>query len=74
VVGLPHADGLRGDLVAAAVVLKAQTDAGGLADYLRNCLAEWQIPRRWEFVDSLEANMRGKTSRAAWRDRLLGSS
>jgi len=73
VVGLPHADRLRGDLVAAAVVLKARVGAAGLADHLRQCLAEWQIPRRWEFVDSLEANVRGKTSRAAWRDRLLES-
>jgi acyl-coenzyme A synthetase/AMP-(fatty) acid ligase len=73
VVGLPSADRLRGDVVAVAIVLEGPAEARGLADYLRQHLPEWQIPRRWEFVDSLETNVRGKTPRAAWRERFKES-
>jgi acyl-CoA synthetase (AMP-forming)/AMP-acid ligase II len=70
VVGLPHLDELRGDLACAVVVLKAQATATVLADFLREHLAEWQIPRRWHFVDSVETDVRGKSSRTVWRERL----
>lgn len=73
VVGVPHTDQLRGDLVAAVVVLSSPVKAGVLADFLRQCLADWQIPRSWHFVESLDVNVRGKTSRTAWRDRLQGA-
>jgi acyl-CoA synthetase (AMP-forming)/AMP-acid ligase II len=32
----------------------------------------WQTPREFWFVDSLEANQRGKLSRAEWRTRYCG--
>jgi len=31
----------------------------------------WQIPKDWVFVKSLEANQRGKLSRAEWRRKYL---
>jgi acyl-CoA synthetase (AMP-forming)/AMP-acid ligase II len=42
-----------------------------LKQFLLRKLPGWQVPREWWFVPSLEANTRGKVSRAEWRDKFL---
>jgi long-chain acyl-CoA synthetase len=34
-------------------------------------LPAWKTPRQWIFVESLEANARGKVSRAQWREKFI---
>ena len=72
VFGVPSADNERSESIVACVAaarslsrevpeaVPARKDAGG-----------WQIPREWVFVKSLEANSRGKLSRAEWRRKFL---
>jgi acyl-CoA synthetase (AMP-forming)/AMP-acid ligase II len=42
-----------------------------LRQFLLEILPAWQVPRDWQFVESLEVNQRGKLSRAEWRRRYL---
>jgi acyl-CoA synthetase (AMP-forming)/AMP-acid ligase II len=45
--------------------------AESLKQFLLEKVPAWQIPRDWMFVDRLDANGRGKLSRAEWRRRFL---
>lgn len=72
VLGLPLEDpGTRGDTVAVVLQTGSAVTDGELRDFLLARLPAWQIPRIWHRVDALEANARGKLSRAEWRCRLL---
>lgn len=70
VVGVKAADDVRGECVAAVVVTDGQVTSQQLGVFLRAHLPEWQIPRLWRMVESLETNVRGKPSRRVWRERL----
>jgi acyl-coenzyme A synthetase/AMP-(fatty) acid ligase len=69
VFGAPEPDSERGEIIVACVV-GAPLPEQELRRFLLERLADWQVPRRWHWVESLEANPRGKLSRAGWRQRL----
>lgn len=69
VLGLPSGDA-RCEEVAAVVATAAAVAPEDLRDHLHGRLQPWQVPRRWFLVGQLEANARGKLSRAVWRQRL----
>jgi acyl-coenzyme A synthetase/AMP-(fatty) acid ligase len=70
VFGAPEPGGERGDIIVACVVGTAPLPEQELRRFLLERLADWQVPRRWHWVESLEPNQRGKLSRAGWRQRL----
>jgi acyl-CoA synthetase (AMP-forming)/AMP-acid ligase II len=43
-----------------------------LKQFLLESLPPWQVPRCWQFVESLSAGPRGKISRAEWRAQFIG--
>ncbi|MBN8247807.1 MAG: long-chain fatty acid--CoA ligase, partial [Verrucomicrobia bacterium] len=69
VLGVPE-DSIRGDAVAAVVQADASVSDASLREFLAARLPAWQLPRIWHRVGRLEANTRGKISRAEWRARL----
>jgi acyl-CoA synthetase (AMP-forming)/AMP-acid ligase II len=71
VFGVPSGNADRADLIVACVTAKRQSTAGELKQFLLQKLPGWQVPREWWFVKSLDANTRGKVSRAEWRDKFL---
>ena len=71
VFGVPSGNADRADLIVACVAAKRHSTAEELKQFLLRKLPGWQVPREWWFVPSLEANTRGKVSRAEWRDKFL---
>jgi acyl-CoA synthetase (AMP-forming)/AMP-acid ligase II len=71
VFGVPSGNADRADLIVACVAAKHHSTGGELKQFLLGKLPGWQVPREWWFVKSLEANPRGKVSRAEWRDKFL---
>lgn len=71
VFGTPDSQGERTDRIVACVVAHGLAEAEPLRQFLLRNLPSWQMPRDWWFVDSLNANTRGKISRAEWRQRYL---
>lgn len=71
VFGAPDSQGERTDRIVACVVADGIAEAEPLRQFLLRNLPSWQMPRDWWFVDSLNANSRGKISRADWRRRYL---
>lgn len=71
VFGIPDQAG-RHEAVGAAVVCRGPIGEAALREHLSAHLPAWQWPRRWWFLEALPADARGKRSRRAWRDRLLG--
>jgi long-chain acyl-CoA synthetase len=67
VFGAPSPDSERTDIIVACIAADEPVEAAALKQYLLGRLPAWQIPREWLFVKSLDANQRGKLSRAAWR-------
>ncbi len=65
VFGAPSPDEQRADMIVAVVA----SDAGEteLKRFLLESLPSWQVPRCWQFVESLSTGARGKISRAEWR-------
>lgn len=65
VFGAPSRDAGRTDTIVAVVA----SEAGELVlkQFLLAKLPAWQLPRAWQFVESLPVNSRGKISRAEWR-------
>lgn len=70
VVGVPRTDNVKGDRIVAVVVAGKGVTAEALSDHVRLGLPDWQVPREWCFVDTLETDARGKVSRVAWREQL----
>jgi len=64
----------RGETIVAVVVGRRALSHDELRQFLLGRLSAWQVPREWLFVDSLNANQRGKLSRADWRRRFLEDS
>jgi long-chain acyl-CoA synthetase len=71
--GIPSADAERGETIVACLSARPEVSGDVLKQYLMNQLPSWQVPRKWWFVDSLSANVRGKISRSEWRKRYLES-
>jgi acyl-coenzyme A synthetase/AMP-(fatty) acid ligase len=71
VFGVPSGNADRADLIVACVAAKRHSQAGELKQFLLQKLPGWQVPREWWFVPSLDADTRGKISRAEWRDKFL---
>lgn len=71
VFGVPSSDAERTETVVACVAADAPVNGDLLKQFLLKELPAWQIPREWKFVESLEANQRGKISRAEWRRKFL---
>jgi long-chain acyl-CoA synthetase len=72
--GVPSSDAQRGDTIVACVAGKSATFGDSLKQFALSNLPAWQVPREWWFVEGLEANGRGKLSRAEWRKRYLESA
>jgi acyl-CoA synthetase (AMP-forming)/AMP-acid ligase II len=70
VVGAPHA--VLGEDVVAFVVLHAGApeDADALRDFALQQLADYKVPRRYVFVDTLPRNATGKVVKAELKARL----
>jgi len=71
VFGAPSRNAGRTDLIVACVAANRPSTAQELKIFLLGKLSSWQVPREWWFVKSLEANGRGKTSRAQWKEKFL---
>jgi long-chain acyl-CoA synthetase len=71
VFGVPTPDRERTEMIVACAVLKGKSSAELLREFLLVELPAWQVPRDWWFVEALNANQRGKLSRAEWRRRYL---
>ncbi len=69
--GIPCPDARRGEIIVACVAAPEGISSRALRDYALARLPDWQVPREWWVLDSLEANQRGKISRAEWRKRYL---
>ena len=70
VFGAPSQDEQRTDMIVAVVASSAGEME--LKQFLLESLPSWQLPRRWQFVESLSAGPRGKISRAEWRRQFTG--
>src|SRR6185369_9988945 len=69
--GVPSSDTQRGETIVACVSGTSAMAGESLKQFALANLPAWQVPREWWFVESLEANSRGKLSRAEWRKRYL---
>jgi long-chain acyl-CoA synthetase len=69
--GVPGGDVQRGETIVACVASERALTGDALKQFALEHLPAWQVPRAWWFVDALEANQRGKLSRAEWRARYL---
>jgi acyl-CoA synthetase (AMP-forming)/AMP-acid ligase II len=70
VFGAPSQDEQRAEMIVAVVA--ASVGEKELKQFLLESLPSWQMPRRWQFVESLSAGPRGKISRAEWRRQFNG--
>lgn len=73
VFGVASEDLERAEDVVACVSMREPATARELKQHLLTRLESWQIPRAWWFVDSLEANQRGKISRSVLRQEYLST-
>ncbi|HUR45162.1 MAG TPA: fatty acid--CoA ligase family protein [Candidatus Saccharimonadales bacterium] len=71
VFGIPSQDNGRVEEIVACVATSAAPES--LKQFLLARLPAWQVPRDWWLLDSLEANQRGKLSRAEWRKKYLAN-
>jgi acyl-CoA synthetase (AMP-forming)/AMP-acid ligase II len=71
--GVPSGDVDRTDAIVACVSTLAPVSSASLKQFLLGKLPAWQVPREWWFVDSLDTNVRGKLSRAQWREKFLAA-
>jgi len=69
--GVGSADAERGETIVACLSVKTEVSGDALKQFLMAKLPAWQVPREWWLVESLEANHRGKFSRAEWRKRYM---
>ncbi len=71
VFGMESNDAERADTIVACVVGKSPIQSETLKQFLLGKIPAWQVPREWWFVESLQANQRGKLSRVEWRKKYL---
>ncbi len=72
VFGIPSDNAERNEEIVA-VIVGQPGDIPALRQHLHRLLPAWSIPKHWFFVDSLNPNTRGKTSRTDWRTRFLST-
>ena len=72
VFGIPSENAERHEEIVAVIVGHPGTIAE-LRHHLDALLPAWNLPKHWHFVDSLNTNTRGKTSRTEWRTRFLST-
>ncbi len=70
VFGVPSAAAGRGETIVACVVASGKTTGEELKQFLLARIPAWEVPREWQFHESLAVNQRGKLSRAEWRARV----
>jgi long-chain acyl-CoA synthetase len=73
VFGAPSAAAERSEKIVACIVAKSPVTGETLKQFLLTKLPAWQVPREWRFVESLEADRRGKLSRLEWRRKYLAA-
>ncbi len=71
VFGIPSDDADRSEEIVACVAIHGRTTPELLKQFLLAKLPAWKVPREWWFVESLQANVRGKRSRLEWRQNYL---
>ena len=71
VFGVPSGNEDRTDQIVACVAGNRHSTEEELRQFLLQRLPSWQVPREWWFVKSLDADTRGKVSRARWRSKFL---
>lgn len=69
--GVVGCDPQRGETIVACVAGAATVTLESLKRFAISRLPAWQVPREWWLVEALDANARGKLSRAEWRKRYL---
>jgi long-chain acyl-CoA synthetase len=69
VFGAPSNEAERTEIIVAVVA--SSVAESELKHFLLQTLPAWQVPREWQFVDSLSANARGKISRVEWRKQFV---
>ena len=74
VFGIPSEDSSRGDEVVACLCPSEGFDLDEFRKRAVKALRSWQVPRRWWVEPELAPDVRGKLSRALWRERFLTSS
>jgi len=67
VFGAPGSAAERGEIIVACVVRREPVAAARLKQFLLDRLPAWQVPREWQFVETLNTSARGKISRTEWR-------
>lgn len=67
--GIPSRDSERTEEIVATLVGTAREES--LRTFALASIPAWQLPRHWWYVDALQANARGKVSRAEWRRKFL---
>ncbi len=73
VFGVPSPEDGRGEVIVATCALAGTANVETIKQHVMGRLPAWQVPRDWWLVESLEANHRGKMSRAEWRMRYLAA-
>jgi long-chain acyl-CoA synthetase len=71
VFGVESKDEERKEIIVACVTGRSKLEENALRTFLLQRLPAWQVPRDWIFVKSMEANQRGKLSRAEWKKKYL---
>lgn len=69
--GIPSTGAERMEDIVVCIVPKSKVTVETLREFLVSELPAWQVPREWELVESLNADQRGKLSRAGWRQWFL---
>jgi acyl-CoA synthetase (AMP-forming)/AMP-acid ligase II len=73
VFGVAASEAERSETIVACVVTMAPVSSETLRQFMLQHLQPWQVPREWEFVESLDVNARGKRSRSSWKEWFLHS-
>lgn len=71
VFAIPSTDTKRGESIVACLACDGEVGDDDLKHFLMSRLPAWQVPREWWFVDTLQADSRGKLSRAECRRMYL---
>jgi len=71
VFGAPDLDSVRAETIVACVSGDPSLTVSALKEFATHHLPPWQNPRHWWILPALSDPIRGKISRAKWRERFL---
>ncbi len=71
VFGVPSGEAGRSEVIVACLDPRSRVSGEAAKQFLMTQLPDWQVPRVWWLVESLQADGRGKISRAEWREKYL---